>query len=60
MHSYPNIKGLKTGNLKGMGSNLINYWTDDDVHYLSIVLAAETREACYRLSEEIMQNCIDV
>lgn len=60
MSVYPNVKGLKTGNLKGIGSNLINYWTDDDVHYLSIVLAAENRETCYRLSEEIMQICIDV
>lgn len=55
---YPNIKGLKTGNLVGIGSNLINYWIDKDVHYLSIVLEAENRETCYALSERIMEMCI--
>ncbi|WP_201512583.1 Mur ligase family protein [Psychrobacter alimentarius] len=55
---YPNIKGLKTGNLVGIGSNLINYWIDKDVHYISIVLEAENRETCYALSERIMEMCV--
>ena len=57
MHADPNVKGLKTGNLAGMGSNLINYWMDDDMHYMSIVLGAENRERCYGLSRAIMQSC---
>lgn len=57
IHSHPNVKGLKTGNLVGIGSNLINYWIDDDMHYISIVLGAESRDVCYRISEEIMNNC---
>ena len=56
MRSYPNILGLKTGNLVGIGSNLINYWIDGDVHYLSVVLEAESREVCYGLSEKIMNS----
>ncbi len=58
MRSYLNILGLKTGNLVGIGSNLINYWINDDVHYLSIVLEAESREVCYELSEKIMNQCV--
>lgn len=58
LSSHPNVKGLKTGNLKGVGSNLINYWIVDDVHYLSIVLGAESRETCYGLSETMMQSCV--
>jgi D-alanyl-D-alanine carboxypeptidase len=57
MHSHSNIKGLKTGTLVGIGSNLINYWVDDDMHYVSIVLGAENRGICYGISEEIMYNC---
>ncbi|MGE6440248.1 Mur ligase family protein [Psychrobacter sp. NPDC078409] len=56
MRSYPNILGLKTGNLVGIGSNLINYWINGDVHYLSIMLEAESREVCYELSEKIMNS----
>ncbi|WP_201510140.1 Mur ligase family protein [Psychrobacter alimentarius] len=58
IRSYPNIEGLKTGNLVGIGSNLINYWVDKDVHYISIVLEAENRETCYALSERIMEMCV--
>lgn len=51
------VIGLKTGNLVGIGSNLINYWIDEDMHYISIVLGAKTRDTCYALSEEFMQDC---
>lgn len=57
MHSYANIKGLKTGTLVGIGSNLINYWVNEDIHYLSIVLGAESRNICYELSQDIMNDC---
>ncbi|AMT97214.1 hypothetical protein A3K91_1613 [Psychrobacter alimentarius] len=46
------------GNLVGIGSNLINYWVDKDVHYISIVLEAENRETCYALSERIIEMCV--
>lgn len=58
IRSYTNIKGLKTGNLVGIGSNLINYWVDKDVHHINIVLGAENRETCYALSEKIMEMCV--
>ncbi|MGP5066696.1 Mur ligase family protein [Psychrobacter alimentarius] len=58
IRSYINIKGLKTGNLVGIGSNLINYWVDKDIHYISIVLEAENRETCYALSEIIIEMCV--
>lgn len=57
MHLHSNIIGLKTGNLVGIGSNLINYWVDDNIHYISIVLGAENRDICYELSEKIMDGC---
>jgi len=56
MRSHSNILGLKTGNLVGIGSNLINYWMDDNVHYLSIVLEAESRDICYSISKAIMNR----
>ncbi|MGP9491060.1 Mur ligase family protein [Psychrobacter sp. AOP7-B1-24] len=57
MHTHANILGVKTGNLVGIGSNLINHWTDDGVHYLSIVLGAESRKTCYELSTKMMIQC---
>lgn len=56
IHTKPNVKGLKTGNIVGMGSNLINYWVIEDMHYLSIVLGAKNRSECYQYSELIMDN----
>ena len=56
MRSHTNIKGLKTGTLMCIGSNLVNYWLDDDMHYISIVLGAESRDNCYELSEKIMNS----
>ncbi|WP_218690271.1 D-alanyl-D-alanine carboxypeptidase family protein [Psychrobacter sp. BF1] len=54
--SHAAVIGLKTGNLVGIGSNLINCWIDEDVHYISIVLGAESQESCYELSKRIMHN----
>lgn len=54
IHSKSNVQGLKTGNFLGIGSNLINYWTVGDIHYLSIVLGADNRTKCYKYSELIM------
>ena len=51
MRAHTNTIGLKTGNLVGSGSNLINYWVDNDMYYISIVLGAESRDICYGLSE---------
>lgn len=56
IHSKANVKGLKTGNISGLGSNLINYWIAEDVHYLGIVLGAKNRSECYQYSEFIMDN----
>lgn len=56
IHSKANVKGLKTGNIAGLGSNLINYWVTDDVHYLGIFLGAKNRSECYQYSEFIMDN----
>ncbi|MGO2364998.1 MAG: hypothetical protein ACTH5O_12080, partial [Psychrobacter sp.] len=57
MHTHTNILGVKTVNLVGIGSNLVNHWTDDGVHYLSIVLGAESRKTCYELSTKMMIQC---
>lgn len=56
IHIHSNILGLKTGNLVSIGANLINYWIDDNTHYISIVLGAESREICYELSEKFMNS----
>ena len=56
MLKYSNIIGLKTGNLVGIGSNLINYWITDEIHYISVVLGAENRATCNEISEQIMKN----
>lgn len=58
MLTHSNVVGLKTGNLVGIGSNLINYWVDDNVHYISIVLGAESRDICYGLTKQIMDKVI--
>ena len=55
MEKYPQIIGLKTGNFAGIGSNLINYWVDDEVHYLSIVLGAESSPLRFEISESILR-----
>lgn len=56
MPTDADIKGLKTGNLTGVGSNLINYWVKGNVHYISVVLGAENRSHCYQLSKLIMDR----
>ena len=55
INKYHEIKGLKTGNLVSVGSNLINYWVDDTGHYLSIVLGAESSTIRFEVSESILQ-----
>ncbi|WP_227679598.1 Mur ligase family protein, partial [Psychrobacter sp. Pi2-51] len=54
MRVHSNILGLKTGTLVGIGSNLINYWRNDNTHYISVILGAESRKICYDLSTKIM------
>lgn len=56
MATRANVLGLKTGNLVGIGSNLINYWIKDDIHYISVVLGAENRGTCNKLSKQVMDD----
>lgn len=52
---FENVKGLKTGNLAGVGANLINYYCLDNAQYISVVLEAESRALCFEISEHLMQ-----
>lgn len=57
IHQDKRVKGLKTGNIVGIGSSLINYWIDEKSHYLSVVLCSENRKTCFTLSEYAMSSC---
>lgn len=56
MEKYPQIIGLKTGNFAGVGSNLINYWVDNEVHYLGIVLGAESSTLRFDIAESFIKT----
>lgn len=58
LHSRPEVRGLKTGNLVGIGANLINYFVKDDKHYVSVVLLAPSRAECFDISEALMKYCL--
>lgn len=56
---YPEIKGLKTGFLGGIGANLINYWVYNNTHYLCVVLGAETGKLRYEIAEKVLLRSRD-
>lgn len=57
MRDHANIMGLKTGSLAGVGFNLLNYWIEGDVHYISVVLGAESSDICNKVSKQLMDTC---
>lgn len=60
LHKYPNlVVGLKTGNLVGLGSNLLNVFKYQDQTYISVVLMAPTIPKCAELSEQLMQLVVE-
>lgn len=56
---YPEIRGLKTGFLAGIGANLINYWVYNDTHYLCTIVGAETGKLRYEIAEKVLLRSRD-
>lgn len=54
VHKFENVKGINYSNLKGVGTNLVNYWIKDNKNYISVVLGAANRKECIDLSEWVM------
>lgn len=56
LHTHSEVQGLKTGNLVGIGANLINYFIKDGNEYLSVVLIAPSSAERFDISERVIRN----
>lgn len=56
LHLHSEVRGLKTGNLVGIGANLINYFIKNNKEYLSVVLLAKSRADCFEISKKMLKE----
>ncbi|OOR89466.1 hypothetical protein B0181_07270 [Moraxella caviae] len=56
LKEYPKLKGLKTGNLVGVGSNLILHWQQADRLHFAIILGAANSKERFEIGREVLEK----